>query len=421
MAKMEAINPQLLQENTEEPIGNAYIYLDLVGTPEDNPTLDLEEFKTDENGKIGFENNPNAKTYLIQDKEYYIFYSNEKVDDISSITEDMCQKVKAASEMHLIRYEERTIIVAQGIECHETQIPAEWRISEYLPSKLGSDVKVSSDNKTVKYTSHEQRIHFTISIITEKDDYKERLGADGLHVIYDGHARYGRGPCFGDDPSPGEDWGNGSDPNVTGLYRMGFTYLAVPVSEILKHQYTCNPVRAKGEEPPPREECHPDIRAVYSKLKGFKLSELDPNLHTFVSGTVDSDDKFWGFKKYYHGKLTPHIVLHAGWENTATDPMDLGATTLNCRSFCHFGCSTFKHNYPILRDPSNKNWQRTDTDRFAYWTTASSDAAVTPIWLHHLLTYNKPNAFQPENLSDVFKYAVKKTNKDLRGRGYQVI
>ena len=58
----------------------------------------------------------------------------------------------------------------------------------------------------------------------------------------------------------------------------------------------------------------------------------------------------------------------------------------------HLGCSSFKHNYRILR--FRKNWQRTDTDRFAYWTTASSNGFTLVHWLHRLLTYPTYNAFE---------------------------
>jgi hypothetical protein len=89
--------------------------------------------------------------------------------------------------------------------------------------------------------------------------------------------------------------------------------------------------------------------------------------------------------------------------------MDLGATDVKCRVFCHFGCSTFKHNYPILR--KRKGWKRTPDDRFAYWTTASA-LESTPYWLHYLFVYPKENAFQSWYPS--LQWAVQKTNVKLR-------
>ncbi len=70
---------------------------------------------------------------------------------------------------------------------------------------------------------------------------------------------------------------------------------------------------------------------------------------------------------------------------------------------CHFGCSTFDHNYPVVR--FLKNWRRTKTDRFAYWTTAPSNSGNRPIWLFHVLTYPEYNAWESWHPS--LKYAVK--------------
>ena len=141
-------------------------------------------------------------------------------------------------------------------------------------------------------------------------------------------------------------------------------------------------------------------------------------LASFVSGNaLTANAEFWGFDKYYHGRRKRHVVLHAGWENTATDPMDLGGTDLQCRVFCHFGCSTFKHNYPVLRNLAQ--WRRTETERFAYWTTAASWGLVTGRWIYYLLTYRRRNAFQSWYPS--LQYAVRRMRRYLRGRGFRII
>jgi hypothetical protein len=316
-------------------------------------------------------------------------------------------------------YENRLIVIAQGIEFNNSELPLDWRTPEYLQAQLGSAIIVSADRKTTRYTSTTQRVRFTIKVTTRKDEFKTYLETEGAHVIYGGHARYGRGPCFGTNPAPGEDWGNGSNPLITGLYRMGYPYLAVPIREILNHQYTCNPVRVTGSRPR-SQDCHPDIRAVYSRLRQFTLGDMHPNLHTYLSGIPEPDELVWGFKKRYHGAMRRYVVLHAGWENTASDPMDLNATNLRCRVFCHFGCSTLKHNYRILR--FRKNWRRTFTDRFAYWTTGPAYADITHYWLYHILTYPHRTGFRPLKWRNLLQYAVRMTNRDLRlaGRTYQI-
>jgi len=316
-------------------------------------------------------------------------------------------------------YEHREIVVAQGIEFQNHQLPDDEKIPEGIQSML-PDLTIAGDG-SASYTNHRQRVRFTIRVVDTKSDYKAALETAGIHVIYDGHARYGRGPCFGTDDSPGEDWGNGSDPNNSGIWRMAYPYLAVPVEDILHHEYTTAPVIADGS-PPPRAECHPEIRARYRRLRSYTLEQLAPArppetespLTNFVTGaSIGPHTEFWGFNR----RRKRYVVLHADWENTATDPMDLGGTDLQCKVFCHFGCSTFRHNYPVLRNLAQ--WQRTETDRFAYWTTASSWGLVTGRWIYYLLTYRERNAYQSWRPS--LQYAVRRMRRYLRGRGFRII
>jgi hypothetical protein len=97
---------------------------------------------------------------------------------------------------------------------------------------------------------------------------------------------------------------------------------------------------------------------------------------------------------------------------------------------CVFGCSTFKHNYPILRKKPYKQWQRSKdrNDRLAYWTTASAYSDTRPIWLYNLLTYVPGTSvdgrtYRTNSWSDVCEYATRASNRDLRwlGRGYRLI
>ncbi|MGE5692795.1 MAG: hypothetical protein ACM3YF_03345, partial [Candidatus Zixiibacteriota bacterium] len=228
--------------------------------------------------------------------------------------------------------------------------------------------------------------------------------------------RYGRGGCFGDQ-TVAEDWENGSNRNVTGLYRLGYSFIAIPVHEILEHGYTANPVRTTMTLS--REECHPDLRRIRGALGQFTLQQLDPELHNHVAGPVDSTAKYWGYRGRLGGKAGPHVVIHAGWTDTASHPMDLGATNLQCRVYAHLGCSTFVHNYRILR--FYKDWRREGNERYAYWTTATAEIMVTRMWLYHILTYPRYNAF--ESWGPSLEYAVGKVNRILRneGRHYRLI
>ncbi len=317
-------------------------------------------------------------------------------------------------------YENRLIVVAQGIERQDKDFVGEdeiYRIPNYLRNRI-SGLLFSSETFGT-YVSHEQGVIFNISIVTKKDEYKSFLETPGVHVVYSGHARYGRGPCFGDDHGPGEDWENGTDPMRTGLYRIGYPYIAISLEDIPHHQYTANVIPAS--EVISKNECHPDLKRAYSRLRTYSINNLDPSgvLINHVAGSFSPEDRIWAIKGSVGGHRGTHLVLRAGWENTVSSPMDLGATNIQCRVFCHFGCSTFKHNYRILR--FEKYWRRTDTDRFAFWTTAPSYFIATRFWLVRILTYPKYNAF--ESWKPSLDYAVKRTNQDLRsiGHTYRII
>jgi len=313
------------------------------------------------------------------------------------------------------RIEDRLIIIAQGIEGHEHQLDhQQWTFVNYLRRK---NLDIEFTNGEAVYLSHVQGVRFTVRIVERKDEFKRYLQTENAHVIYDGHARYGRGPCFGDDPAPGEDWEDGADSAAGGLHRMGFPFITVSVKEILKHGYTANLVR-ETEPLEPRDDCHPHVRRV--SWRGYTLDQLDSTgrLHSQVRQPVAEGERFWGYRGWLDGEGGYHVVLHAGWENTTTHPMDLGATSMQCRVFCHFGCSTLKHNQPIVRE--RKGWQQTGDQYYAYFTSAPSDERVGRFWLHRILSYPVFNAYEP--WSGSLDYAQGKTNQDLNRAysGYQV-
>jgi len=333
-------------------------------------------------------------------------------------------------------YEDRTIVVAQGMQFQDNQLPEEWRdvrMRNFLSSRI-PDINFS-DDRHATYISHMQGVRFTLRIIVRKDEFKQALETPGIHVVYDGHARYGRGPCFGsnggsddvwqqknrsehDEVVPGEDWENGTDPNVSGIFRMGYPLIPIPVSEIIEHGYTANLLRAA--EPLNWEDCHPAIQNTLSQWRRFTLDALDSSgeLGRHVAGQPSATEEFWGRGGSLDGERGPHVIIRAGWTETVSNPMDLGATNVRCRVFCHFGCSTLKHNRRILRE--FKNWQQTGDDHFAFWTSAPSDMR-TRLWIYHILTYPTYNAFQSWQGS--LDYAVRRTNQDLRNMsaGYQIV
>lgn len=308
--------------------------------------------------------------------------------------------------------EERMIIVAQGIERQNAQLPEEWRVPAAVADRLreaglGSQIEEISDSRMV-FLARRQGVRYTLRVVTRKDQFKEALETAGAHVIYGGHARYGRGPCFGDNPAPGEDWGAGTTPGRTGIFPMAHPCLAVPSSEIPEHRYRAHPVLAIAPAPPNADR---DKYIKGRRLRGFRVGNLPAETSSLLQG-VSADDEVWGYRGYVHGHLVTHLVLHAGWQNTG-QPLDLGSTELRCRVFCHFGCSSFDHNYPVVR--LLRNWRREGNERYAYWTTAPSNSGNRIPWLYHLLSYRRYNAFQ--SWQPHIRHALTNTNRELRDNG----
>lgn len=314
-----------------------------------------------------------------------------------------------------LNYELREIVVAQGLQSTnsyidekiainvskgEPDIAAEWRsvkIPDGLTKKFPS-LSISGDE--AEYVSERQRVRFLIRVIDTKDKFKQALETPGLHVIYSGHARYGRGPCFGLSDDPGDDWEQGSD-ITTGIFRMGFPVIGVHLSEIRKHGYRFLPVPSRMTIE--KEWRHPELP---TKLRHVSIPE-DLVPYVLAQGTP-IEESYWGFRD----REGDGLVLWAGWESTISAPMDLGATNMRCRCFCGFGCSTFVHWYPILR--KRKEWKRSETERFAYFTRRPSKAYLRTAWLEALFTYPRRNAF--ESWYPSLQWAVQRTNRILAAK-----
>ena len=277
------------------------------------------------------------------------------------------------------------------------------------------------------YLNLTQNVLYQIDCVEDKASFREALLTEGIMVIYNGHARFGRGPCFGPPGNlPGDDWENGADTEHGGIFRMGYPFVGIPVHEIIGHRYHPAPLPAT-EPRPPSADCDPELRPHLGELRARRVSDMhrDPMLVEVLAEqlglSADSEDRFWTFlavEDAEHG-LETHVVLRAGWRDTPTAPADLGGTDLACRMFCHFGCSTFQHNYHILRN--RKGWTRDGDQRMAYWQDDLAKPIGTNIWLSHLMTY--PHRHDWESWTDWAAYAVRETNRELRAGGnhWQII
>lgn len=290
--------------------------------------------------------------------------------------------------------------------------PGEYSAFRYLELKLGSDFRVEGNRKNAEYVNSHQRVRYQLQVVDRKTEFKTALETDGIIVIYGGHSRYGRGACFDQYTDTvnehGEQWESGTT-NDNGLYRLGYPYFAVPLEDIEHHQYTFIPL-AEGDEILPRRRRHPFNRHPRARRR-WRLFTLPEELRRYVHPTYRSlDDRYYGLRR----QRKQLIILVAGWTDTGAAPYDLGATTLRCRTFCHFGCSSRLHFWHIIRRSEYKGWQRNrpPTDKFAYFTTEAATFKATCYWLYYLLAYQDPN--NSSHWWDSHEYAKRRANRQLR-------
>lgn len=307
-------------------------------------------------------------------------------------------------------YERREIGMAYGAQGHEDQLPEKGWVNQHVTEFVKKFPNVERINEG-EYRNHKQRVIYLLRSTKKKSTFRKWLETPGLHVVYSGHARGGRGPCFGriEDHGKGEDWNEGADRATSGIFRMGFPFVPEEAGEIVSHGYTAHILRA-DEEVPASEDCHPRIRPYLRSLRAMEPEKLQEGLTPLLRGHKEGD-RYWAFRP---GGGPWHVIHHAGWNETDSKPNDWGSIKVNCRVMCHFGCSTFIHNYPVMRELAG--WRREDNERYAYWTTSVSNGFTLPRWIANLITYDVENANQSweKSLED----ARTRTNQQIRAAGY---
>jgi hypothetical protein len=327
-------------------------------------------------------------------------------------------------------YETRQVKIAYGIQFHPGEslpITPQMFLDQHL--EISRDLeKVSAS----EYINHLQGVRFIIEETTSKQQFIEWLKTPEVHVVYMGHARYGRGPCFGTrgivDPqarpqvlAKGEDWEEGSDSD-SGIFRLGYPYIGVEASEVVQHGYTANPVK-ESEGKPASEDCDPELRGYLRHLQAKTPDNIYRGLTDCLRDYQEGDRYYW-----YHSDRGVAIIHHAGWQNTFSAPSDLGSyhdpddpdnTEVKCRVFAHLGCSTYAHNYSLVRKVAK--WQHSGNERYAFWTTAPSFPHAVGPWVHAVISYNQWNAFS--SWAPSLRWAVQRANRSLRnaGAGYSMV
>jgi hypothetical protein len=222
----------------------------------------------------------------------------------------------------------RRIVVAQGIQFHNKDKENAFNIDPTrdnpdqttIPKSLLNDFPdiVIQDASHAVFISDVQRVEFQIEVVNTKDKFIEALQTPAIHVVYTGHSRFGRGPCFGPDivaskgPSgdlvrdlTGENWETGTNTATFGVFRMGHPFVGVPFEEMDEHKYKMRPVpstvqvSAKDMDP---LTIAGSLTPIPLRGTRFEPFILDPVV-----------DRYWGCRTH-HGE---GVLLFAGFENTA--------------------------------------------------------------------------------------------------------
>ena len=316
-----------------------------------------------------------------------------------------------------VNYEIREIVVAQGIQFHNFDLEMrsiaespDWIGELTVPKALKNDfptLVLENDDNAV-YISDAQHVEFRIRVVTTKDEFKEALETPGIHVVYAGHARYGRGACFGPDlgfpqDKTGDNWEDGADPAKFGLFRMGHPFVPLPFSELDEHKYNMNPVPTTVRVNPA------DIDASIGDPRTLRPVDLrGSRFEPFIQDKPVAD-AYWGLK--VEGK--DGLLLFADFQKSRAAPNDLGATDIQCRCVTLLACETFDHFHPILR--KRKGHKRTETDGFAFFTSELFYPVHARFWLSSLLEYPVRNDFQSWKAS--LDFAVKRSNEKIAAHG----
>ena len=333
-----------------------------------------------------------------------------------------------------VNFEIRELVIAQGLQFHNSDVERRLRfLGQTDPSALADlnqftiprslandfpDIVIPDDDHAV-FISDAQRVEYRIRVINTKDAFKTALETPEVHVIYCGHARWGRGACFGPDlpvdltnkdgqDITGDNWENGTDPVKFGLFRMGHPFVGLPFKELDEHKYRMRPVPSTVQVNPADIDksltIPSSLRPLILRGSRFEPFILDP--------VVDS---YWGCTTVEG----PGLLLFADFQNSASKPLDLGDTNLQCRCFSNFGCETFDHFHSVLR--TRKGFKRTDTEGFAYFTTDISNNRLPRLYIGSLFEFPERNDFKSWFPS--LEFAVKRTNQKLAAAGekYRVI
>lgn len=247
-------------------------------------------------------------------------------------------------------------------------------------------------------TFHNERagVSYEIHFGNTLGAFRRALATPDVGVVYMGHARNGRGPCFGaGNNGHGEHWNEGDGSN-TGIFRMGRRWIGVPAKDIVENAYSTGgvatlaqhfirrPTQLRGryaeDELIHYQDCDQDIRdhfAAVAENEGAErpktLGTLNPNASAQVTN-VSSNEPVHSFVGAHHGEPADCLLIEAG-------AADLRRMTVECRFFAHLGCSSGPHNAAVFRAHAPLSSGKP----YAVFTTAPASFYGWLVFLHHLL------------------------------------
>lgn len=267
-------------------------------------------------------------------------------------------------------------------------------LREILDQPLKIQRQPGKDDRYI-HVNTAQGVMYLVHVVRTRTAFKAALENPDVLIIYAGHSRFGRGPCFGRDADPGEQWEDGDDED-TGIFRMGSPYVAPRAADISEHQYSADLVKATEK---------------------VKLADIDPlSSGPLVAQTASQIGVAPAFVK---NKSAPKStlwwsqgggpLLHAGWEKTTAAPLDLGATKLQCIGLCHFGCTSLLHHQQILRKLKGYKKDVKHDRGHAYFTDKPSLSLGWIFFTYHLLAMPLP----APKWADSLEYAKQQANVRL--------
>lgn len=279
----------------------------------------------------------------------------------------------------------RTIIVAFGVGFRPID-QTDFVLTDQLVSAGLQASKLTKIPDGFLYDAcQNHRAAYGVKYVYTKADFKFYLQSPRVHLIYCGHSREGRGPCFldkGTPEGPGEHWGD------AGTFRMGFDFIGVPTSDIKEHQYT--PRLVSPSETIDASKCEPvNLGKHYGSL-GTRTTSAPP--------VVPSGQ--------YQGYADPEE-----WLAVKCGADDLAQTKPSARVLCLFSCDTADYWKPTIQA---SGWKPSADSGFVYYTSATdAPLATTSRWLYNLLSYKIPPGKGGTPWKPSLDYAMVQTNADL--------